>query len=147
VLLTTVGIVPSPQPIQPGAFSVSLAVADLAASQRFYELIGFSAAGGDPDEGWVIMRSGTTTIGLFHGMFDDNILTFNPGWDANGEVVDGFTDVRHIRSVLREAGVEPVVDTDPDGTGPGHIVVVDPDGNQVMFDQFVDRPGASPDDD
>ncbi len=123
-----------------GAFSVSLAVADLAASQRFYETIGFSVGGGDADQGWLILRNGDTTIGLFQGMFDANILTFNPGWSGAAEPVDDFTDVREIQAALRAAGFEPAVAADGDGTGPAHVVVTDPDGNQIMFDQHVDRP-------
>lgn len=134
---------PNPS-IDPGAFSVSLAVADLSASQRFYELIGFTVAGGDPEAGWLIMRSGTTTIGLFSGMFEDNILTFNPGWGPNAEPLADFTDVREIQAAVREAGVELLVEADPDATGPAHVVMTDPDGNQVMFDQHVDRPTSSP---
>lgn len=125
----------------PGAFSVSLAVADLSTSQAFYETIGFAAAGGDPEQGWVIMRSGSTTIGLFQGMFDQNIFTFNPGWTDAAEPADEFTDVRDIQATLRAAGIEPVLATEDDGTGPAHVVVVDPDGNQIMFDQHVDRRG------
>ena len=101
-----------------GAFSVSLAVSDLAASQRFYETIGFVPAGGDADQGWMILRNGDTTIGLFQGMFDRNILTFNPGWSATAEPLDEFTDVREIQAALMAAGLEPAVAAEPDGTGP-----------------------------
>ena len=125
-----------------GAFSVSLAVADLDASRRFYEALGFAVAGGDPDQNWLMLRNGDATIGLFHGMFDANILTFNPGWNQRAEPVDDFTDVRVVQAALRGAGIEPTIETDPDGTGPAHIVVTDPDGNTVMIDQHVDRPNG-----
>ncbi len=123
-----------------GAFSVSLAVADLAASRQFYETLGFEVTGGDADENWLIMVNGETVIGLFHGMFDENILTFNPGLTQQKEQSSDFTDVREIQNVLRAAGIEPIEPIDPDATGPAHIVVLDPDGNRIMVDQFVDRP-------
>ena len=123
-----------------GAFSTSLAVADLDASRKFYELLGFEVTGGDADENWLIMVNGETVIGLFHGMFEQNILTFNPGMTQQQGNTDDFTDVRDIQAALKEAGVDFVVEAEPDGTGPAHVVVNDPDGNQVMFDQFVDRP-------
>lgn len=125
-----------------GAFSVSLSVQDLAASRAFYERLGFEATGGDADAGWLIMMNGTTIIGLFHGMFDENILTFNPGLTQTAESTDDFTDVRDVQAALVGSGVEIVESTDPGGTGPAHIVVVDPDGNRIMVDQFVDRPGS-----
>ena len=124
-----------------GAFSVSLAVADLAASKEFYQTLGFEVTGGDADQDWLIMVNGETVIGLFHGMFDENILTFNPGLTQHKEPTSDFTDVRDIQAALRAAGVELVADTDPDDTGPAHIVLTDPDGNRIMVDQFVDRPG------
>ncbi|MAT05229.1 MAG: glyoxalase [Acidimicrobiaceae bacterium] len=123
-----------------GAFSVSLAVQDLDASRAFYERLGFEQTGGDADAGWLIMMNGTTILGLFQGMFDENILTFNPGLTQSAESTDDFTDVREIQAALAAAGVEVVESTDPDGTGPAHIVIVDPDGNRIMVDQFVDRP-------
>jgi catechol 2,3-dioxygenase-like lactoylglutathione lyase family enzyme len=123
-----------------GAFSISLNVADLDRSRRFYEQLGFEVSGGDADEHWLILRSGDAVIGLFHGMFEQNILTFNPGLTQAAEPTDEFTDVRVVQAALRAAGVEIAVETDPDGTGPGHIVLSDPDGNQIMVDQFFDRP-------
>lgn len=123
-----------------GAFSISLNVADLDRSRRFYEHLGFEVAGGDADENWLILRNGETVIGLFHGMFDHNILTFNPGLTQAAEQTDDFTDVRDVQAALRAAGIEIAVGTDADATGPGHIVLVDPDGNQIMVDQFFDRP-------
>lgn len=125
-----------------GAFSVSLAVQDLSASLAFYEQLGFEHAGGDPTHGWAIMRSGSTVIGLFAGMFEHNIMTFNPGWSQDAKPLDGrFEDVREIQARLQAAGVELESKTDPDGTGPAHIIFKDPDGNVIMFDQHVPRPG------
>ncbi|NNE12463.1 MAG: VOC family protein [Ilumatobacter sp.] len=125
--------------MQLGAFSVSLSVADLDASRRFYEALGFETAGGDADQGWLILRNGDATIGLFHGMFEGNILTFNPGWSQSAEPLDEFDDVRDVQTSLRSAGLELEVEAD-DGTGPAHIVLTDPDGNTIMIDQHVDRP-------
>jgi lactoylglutathione lyase len=126
--------------IRPGAFSVSLSVADLGASRTFYERLGFEVTGGDADAGWLILKHEAAIIGLFSGMFEGNILTVNPGLTNEAQPTDDFTDVREIQAVLRAAGIEPVETTDPDGTGPAHIVVEDPDGNRIMFDQFVGRP-------
>ncbi|MDJ0768451.1 MAG: VOC family protein [Ilumatobacter sp.] len=120
-----------------GAFSISLAVADLGASQTFYEALGFEQIGGNADENWLIMRNGDAVIGLFHGMFEQNILTFNPGLTQRADPTDDFTDVREIQSILDSAGIELAVRTDPDATGAGHIVLTDPDGNPVMVDQFA----------
>lgn len=124
-----------------GAFSISLSVADLDRSRTFYESLGFRVTGGDADEDWLILVNGTTIIGLFHGMFEGNMLTFNPGLDNNMASVEGFTDVREIQAALRDAGIEPEDDTDPDGTEAAHITVVDPDGNRILIDQFAPRPG------
>ncbi len=120
-----------------GAFSVSLAVKDLAASRAFYEKLGFEAVFGEPDQGWQIMRSGTTTIGLFQGMFERNILTFNPGWDAGNQPLDEFTDVRELQRRLEAAGVDLESRADESTTGPASFTVVDPDGNPVLVDQHV----------
>ena len=124
-----------------GAFSVSLAVKDLAKSKMFYEKIGFVVFGGDETQNWLIMKNGDHIIGLFQGMFESNLLTFNPGWDAEKSTLDEFEDVREIQARLKDAGVELQLETDPDGTGIGHIVLADPDGNQIMFDQHVPAPG------
>lgn len=124
-----------------GAFSISLAVADLEASRAFYERLGFGATGGDADAGWLILKNGPAIIGLFQGMFDGNIITMNPGLDQDTSPTDEFTDVRDVQAALDAAGIEVAERTDPDGTGPAHIVLVDPDGNAVMIDQFFDRPG------
>lgn len=120
-----------------GAFSVSLNVADLDKSKAFYEALGFASVFGEQDQGWLILRNGTTTIGLFHKMFDRNILTFNPGWDANAEPLDAFTDVREIQRTLKERGIELADTVDEAGFGPGNIMVIDPDGNPVLIDQHV----------
>ena len=127
-----------------GAFSISLAVKDLEASRSFYEKLGFRQTGGD-GTGYLMMASGTTIIGLFHGMFEGNILTFNPGLAQDMSRVEDFTDVREIRASLVAEDVEMSTDTDPEGTGPAHIVVVDPDGNPVLVDQFFPRPGSEAD--
>ncbi len=120
-----------------GAFSVSLSVKDLGASLSFYEKIGFKQVGGNVDENWVIMRSGDTTIGLFHGMFKGNILTFNPGWDKNGEKLDSFTDVREIQEKYRSEGILFTSEVETDSEGPGSFMIKDPDGNVILFDQHV----------
>ena len=122
-----------------GAFSISLSVSDLDASKSFYEKLGFRQTGGD-GTGYLILVNGTTIIGLFHGMFEENILTFNPGLAQDTSRVEDFTDVREIRASLVSDGVEIATDTDPEGTGPAHIVVVDPDGNPVLIDQFFPKP-------
>ena len=118
-----------------GAFSVSLAVKDIAASREFYEKLGFSVFGGDQAQRWLIMKSGTTLIGLFQGMFEKNMLTFNPGWDSDARPLPAFTDVREIQRQLRSQGVVVTQAVDEATTGPGHIVVTDPDGNDVLLDQ------------
>lgn len=124
-----------------GAFSVSLAVSDLGASREFYEKLGFEQTGGD-GEHYLIMVNGTTIIGLFQGMFEKNILTFNPGLGQDKEQLSDFTDVREIRDRLVEAGIEMATDLDPDGTGPASIAFLDPDGNPVLVDQFFAKPGS-----
>jgi catechol 2,3-dioxygenase-like lactoylglutathione lyase family enzyme len=120
-----------------GAFSISLAVQDIAASRVFYEHLGFERFGGDQDQGWLIMKNGTTLIGLFQGMFEKNLLTFNPGWDADAQALTGFTDVREIQRTLLARGIQPIDAVDETTTGPGHLVVEDPDGNRLLFDQHV----------
>ena len=123
-----------------GAFSISLAVKDLEASRAFYEKLGFSRTGGD-GTGYLIMVNGPVIIGLFHGMFEKNILTFNPGLAQDTSRVSDFTDVREIRESLVAGGIEMSTDTDPQGTGPAHIAFEDPDGNPVLVDQFFPKPG------
>ncbi len=119
-----------------GAFSVSLAVKDLAASRAFYQALGFEAFMGD-GEGWQMMRSGDTVIGLFQGMFESNILTFNPGWNQNCDTLEGFMDVRAIQADLKAKGIAFVQEADPGATGPASAVLTDPDGNVILIDQHV----------
>lgn len=119
-----------------GNFSVSLAVKDLAASRAFYQKLGFDVRGGN-GRSWAILQNGTTTIGLFQGAFERNLLTFNPGWDAACNQLPEFTDVREIQRRLRAAGIEPVTAADESTTGPASFLVVDPDGNQILIDQHV----------
>jgi lactoylglutathione lyase len=123
------------QSMQLGAFSVSLAVKDLEASRRFYEQLGFSAFAGDPAQGWQILKNGDTVIGLFQGMFERNILTFNPGWDQNAQPLAQFTDVRELQRRLRAQGATFMSEADESTTGPASFMVADPDGNPVLFDQ------------
>lgn len=120
-----------------GAFSVSLAVKDLAASQAFYEKLGFTVVGGVAEQNWLILRNGDHTIGLFQGMFESNILTFNPGWDKAAQPLDAFTDVREIQRQLQAAGVPLASEADPTTTGPASLVITDPDGNTILIDQHV----------
>ena len=121
--------------MQLGCFSISLAVKDLAASREFYTKLGFTVMGGD-HEHYEIMKNGTTVIGLFQGMFEDNILTFNPGWNHEAANVDPFEDVRELAAKLRGEGVELRDDsTEAKPSGPASFVVVDPDGNPILIDQ------------
>lgn len=120
-----------------GAFSVSLAVKEIAASKAFYEKLGFTVFGGDITQNWLIMKNGDCVIGLFQGMFEKNILTFNPGWDGNAQPVGSFTDVRTLQRQLKAQGVTFATEADESTTGPAHFVVVDPDGNPILVDQHV----------
>ena len=120
-----------------GAFSVSLAVNDLEASRSFYEKFGFEVVGGDPSQNWLILRNADHTIGLFHGMFEQNILTFNPGWDKEAQPLDSFTDVRDLQRRLKASGVVLQMEADESTTGPASFVAVDPDGNPILVDQHV----------
>jgi catechol 2,3-dioxygenase-like lactoylglutathione lyase family enzyme len=123
--------------MQLGAFSISLAVKDLEASRAFYEKLGFTKFGGNADQNWLILKNGAHVIGLFQGMFDKNILTFNPGWDQDAQAVEGFEDVRELQRKLRAAGVTFATEADEKTTGPASFVLVDPDGNPVLVDQHV----------
>ena len=123
--------------MQLGAFSVSLAVKDIEASKVFYEKFGFQIVGGDQSQNWLILRNSGHTIGLFQGMFDQNILTFNPGWDAEAQPLDSFTDVRDLQRQLKAKGVLLVSKADEETTGPASFVAVDPDGNTILVDQHV----------
>lgn len=121
---------------QLGNFSVSLAVKDLAASLAFYEKLGFEVFGGDSKH-YVILKNGPAIVGLFQGMFEKNILTFNPGWDATCNKLPEFVDVRELQRRLRAQGIEPTTPADETTTGPGSFIVVDPDGNPILVDQHV----------
>lgn len=119
-----------------GAFSISLAVKDLTASKAFYEKLGFSEFGGD-GEHWLIMKNGSHVIGLFQGMFDKNILTFNPGWDSDANTLEEYTDVRELQRALKAQGVQLETEADESTTGPAHITMLDPDGNPILIDQHI----------
>jgi lactoylglutathione lyase len=118
-----------------GAFSVSLNVKDIEASKSFYENLGFQTLGGDISQKWLILKNEHTVIGLFQGMFEKNILTFNPGWDQNATNLDSFTDVRDLQKQLKEKGVKILTEADEATEGPAHITLEDPDGNQILIDQ------------
>jgi lactoylglutathione lyase len=120
-----------------GAFSVSLAVKDLAASRRFYEKFGFKVFHGDAAQNWLILKNGAHVIGLFQGMFDKNILTFNPGWDQSAQKLASFTDVRELQRRLKAQGVLLQPEADESTTGPASFMAVDPDGNPILVDQHV----------
>lgn len=119
-----------------GAFSISLTVKDLEASRDFYQKLGFTSSG-DPSQNWLIMRNGSHVIGLFKGMFEKNMLTFNPGWDQHTNKLERFTDIRELQRRLKAQGVQLAVEADERTTGPAHFVVVNPDGNPILVDQHV----------
>lgn len=125
------------QPTTLGAFSVSLAVKNLQASRAFYEKLDFDVVGGDAAQNWLILRNGSITIGLFQGMFDRNILTFNPGWNETAQPAGEFTDVREHQRRLKSRGIELMSAADEHSTGPASIMFVDPDGNPILIDQHV----------
>ena len=118
-----------------GSFSVSLAVKDLATARGFYEKLGFDAVGGDPQQNWLILKNGDHVIGLFQGMFEQNILTFNPGWDQGGNELDSFTDVRELQRELKKRGIALSSEADDSTSGPGSLMLSDPDRNQILIDQ------------
>lgn len=120
-----------------GAFSVSLAVKDIEASRRFYEHFGFEPFAGDAALKWLILKNGDHVIGLFQGMFERNILTFNPGWDSNARPLESFTDVRELQRRLKARGVQLAQEADESTTGPAAFIAVDPDGNPILVDQHV----------
>jgi lactoylglutathione lyase len=120
-----------------GAFSISLAVKNLEASRKFYEKFGFKIFAGDASQNWLILKNGDHVIGLFQGMFDKNILTFNPGWDSNAQKRAAFTDVRELQRQLKAQGVQMVSEADESTTGPASFMAVDPDGNPILVDQHV----------
>ena len=142
---------PTPTPdvknskLELGAFSVSLAVKDIAASRAFYEQLGFSIVMGQQERKWLILRNGTTTIGLFQGMFEKNGLTFNPGWNAEAKPLESFEDVRAIQRRLKAAGLALTSEADENSTGPASFTLLDPDGNPVLFDQHVPKPADARD--
>ena len=127
----------TPAGMELGAFSISLAVKDIKASRQFYEKFGFTAFAGDASRGILILKNGTHVIGLFQGMFDNNILTFNPGWDSNAKKLAAFTDVRELQRRLKAQGVKLAKEADESTTGPASFVAFDPDGNQILVDQHV----------
>ncbi len=120
-----------------GAFSISLTVKDINQSLAFYQSLGFESFHGDAEQGWLILSNGDTKIGLFQGMFDKNMMTFNPGWNANAEAVKDFTDVRDIQKRLKSAGISVMNEADETTTGPASFMVIDPDGNPILIDQHV----------
>mgnify|MGYP001819673670 CR=1 FL=1 len=120
-----------------GAFSISLSVKDIKASKQFYEQLGFTVFAGDMEKNYLIMKNEDSLIGLFQGMFENNILTFNPGWDANAQKLEHFDDVRDIQKQLKEKGVNLEREADATTTGPASITLLDPDGNAILIDQHV----------
>ena len=120
-----------------GAFSVSLAVKDIAASKAFYEKFGFKVVMGNASQHWLILKNGPHVIGLFQGMFEKNCLTFNPGWDSNASKLDKFTDVRELQRQLKAQGVQLTSEADEKSTGPASFSALDPDGNPILVDQHV----------
>jgi catechol 2,3-dioxygenase-like lactoylglutathione lyase family enzyme len=123
--------------MQLGAFSISLAVKDIEASHRFYEKFGFTVFGGDVTQNWLILKNGDAVIGLFQGMFERNILTFNPGWDNNAQPLAEFTDVRQLQQQIKAQGIVLEAEADEGSAGPASFIVLDPDGNPVLVDQHV----------
>ncbi|MCA1055813.1 VOC family protein [Rossellomorea aquimaris] len=118
-----------------GAFSISLNVKDIHKSKEFYEKLGFEATGGDLSHNWLIMKNDQHIIGLFQGMFEKNILTFNPGWNQDAEQLDSFTDVRDIQKELKDKGVKLLSQADESSEGPASLMIEDPDGNPILIDQ------------
>lgn len=120
-----------------GAFSISLAVKDLDASRIFYEKLGFSVFAGQQSQNWLIMKNEAHVIGLFQGMFPTNIMTFNPGWNADAKSLHAFTDVRELQRQIKAQGLELMTEVDAATTGPGSFMLADPDGNVILFDQHI----------
>ena len=123
-----------------GNFSISLAVKDLAASRAFYEKLGFTMVSGDPSKNWIVLQNETTKIGLFQGMFERNMLTFNPGWDSNKATLPDFEDVRDIQKALKARGLTPAPAADESTSGPAYLMLTDLDGNPILIDQHVPSP-------
>jgi catechol 2,3-dioxygenase-like lactoylglutathione lyase family enzyme len=120
-----------------GAFSISLSVKDIHASKQFYETLGFAVFAGDIERNYLIMKNGNALVGLFQGMFEQNILTFNPGWDENAQTLDSFDDVREIQKHLKEHQLKLEREADESTSGPASVVLFDPDGNTILLDQHV----------
>lgn len=155
-LLAACASAPAPRPAAPAAASLpgpgghsprlgnssmSLAVKDLAASRAFYEKLGFRAIGGDQGRGWLILQNDASTVGLFQGAIKQNTLTYNPGWSRSAETLPDFDDVRDIQRTLEGRGIKPTVRADEASAGPAFLLLTDPDGNQILVDQHVSRPG------
>jgi len=144
VLLATTGLEQAPvkkeDTVKLGNFSVSLAVKDIQASKAFYEKLDFVQVGGKLEQKWVVLQNGTTTIGLFQGMFEKNSLTFNPGWDAEKKTLKDFQDVRELQRTLKQRGLELQTEADDASDGPAFFALVDPDGNPILVDQHVPKP-------
>lgn len=120
-----------------GNFSVSLAVKDIEASKQFYEKLGFTVFTGDQSQNWLIMKNGDCNLGLFQGMFEKNILTFNPGWDNKAQPLEAFTDVRELQRNLKERGIELIAEADENSVGAASFMITDPDGNTILVDQHI----------
>jgi catechol 2,3-dioxygenase-like lactoylglutathione lyase family enzyme len=123
-----------------GNFSISLAVKDIAKSREFYEQLGFHIKSGDQAKNWLVMQNETATIGLFQGMFDKNIMTFNPGWDRSKNTLADFDDVRELQKMIKERGLALTAEADSTTTGPASLMLLDPDGNPILIDQHVPKP-------
>jgi catechol 2,3-dioxygenase-like lactoylglutathione lyase family enzyme len=128
------------EPVQLGNFSVSLNVKDIKTSKAFYEKLDFKQVAGNLEHNWVVLQNGTTTVGLFQGMFESNMLTFNPGWDHKKEMLKEFQDVRELQRTLKARGIELQTEADENTEGPASFTLVDPDGNPILFDQHVPKP-------
>ena len=131
---------PHKEAMQLGTFSVSLTVKDIKASKAFYEKLDFKEVAGKLEQNWLILQNGTTTIGLFQGMFEKNIMTFNPGWTTDKKTLEEFQDVRELQRTLKERGLKLSTEADESSRGPASFVLVDPDGNSILFDQHVPSP-------
>lgn len=127
-------------PVQLGNFSVSLNVKDIKASKAFYEKLDFKQVGGKLEQNWVVLQNGTTTVGLFQGMFEKNSLTFNPGWDHERKTPKDFQDVRELQAILKQRGLKLQTEADETTEGPASFTLVDPDGNPILVDQHVPKP-------
>ncbi len=125
-----------------GNFSLSLAVKDIRAAQAFYEKLDFKVVSGKLEQRWLVLQNGNTKIGLFQGMFEKNLMTFNPGWGPHKEALKEFQDVRELQRTLKARGIRPLLEADESGSGPAFFQISDPDGNVLLFDQHVGRPGS-----